>query len=169
MDGASFRDVCHDVLMVPKIRATHRENIDRRQVRGNSLGLLRGAERGWWDGAVQVRDIRRPFAPEVFPIRLYGHPRESVGEWTKPHDSAVFRHPPSVRYTCKTYLPVCGVPRRETPTQFQRFRAPYTRPTPEKGPHKPRNTPPEPYRTPGDAATASQFCSYIRSSPIRNR
>lgn len=118
--------------MVPKIRAPHRENIDRRQVRENSLGLLRGAERGWWDGAVQVRSIRRPFAPEVSPTRLCRHPRESVGKRAKPHDSAVFRHPPSVRYTCENLSAGLWGPAARDADAISTFSSPVYSPHPPK-------------------------------------
>lgn len=145
--------------MVPKIRATRRENIDRRQVRGIPSGCFlevagrggRRVERG--DGRRQaIGSVRAPFRVGSLYHRLCRHPRESVDKRAKSHDSAVFWHPPCVRYTCENLSAGLWVPRRETLTQFQRFRTPYTRPTPGKGPHKPRNTPPKPYRTPGNAA-----------------
>lgn len=137
--------------MVPKIRATRRENIDRRQVRGIPSGCFlevagrggRRVERG--DGRRQaIGSVRAPFRVGSLYHRLCRHPRESVTERAKPHDSAVFWHPPCVRYTCENLSADLWVPRRETPTQFQRFRAPYTRLAPPR-----KRTPQTAKYTPG--------------------
>jgi len=125
--------------MVPKIRATRRENIDRRQVRGIPSGCFlevagrggRRVERG--DGRRQaIGSVRAPFRVGSLYHRLCRHPRESVDKRAKSHDSAVFWHPPCVRYTCENLSAGLWVPRRETLTQFQRFSDPVYSPHPRK-------------------------------------
>ena len=171
--------------MVPKIRAMRRENIDRRQVRGNFRGCFLGGKGGaeaggeaaGRDGAGGTRRQQkadREKRPDSLSRReslppVYASTRASP--LTKEQNRMIprfsgIRHVFDTR--AKTYLPICGsrgARRRRNCNAF----GPYTRPTPGKGPHEPRNTPLELYRTPGDAAKASRFCSYIRSSPIRNR
>ena len=60
----------------------------------------------------------------------------------------------------KTYLPVCGVPRRETPTQLQRFWSVYS-------PHPQKRTPQTEKYTPGTVSNTRR-CSYSFSILLIN-
>ena len=78
-----------------------------------------------------IGSVRAPFRVGSLYHRLCRHPRESVDKRAKPHDSGVFWHPPCVRYTCENLSANLRVPRRETPTQLQRFWPVYS-PRPRK-------------------------------------
>ncbi len=145
-------------LMVPKIRATRRENIDRRQVRGIPSGCFlevvgRDGRVERCDGRRQaIGSVRAPFRIGSLYHRLCRHPRESSDKRAKPHDSAVFWHPPCVRYTCENLSADLWVPRRETPTQLQRFWPVYS-------PHPRKRAPRTAKYTPGTVSNTRR-CSY---------
>lgn len=147
--------------MVPKIRATRRENIDRRQVRGDSFGMFgqgRGAsargEEGGGAGRYGAGSKRSgALSRRKSPPPAYADTRASTSTKKQNHMIPRFSGICHVFDTMDENISAgsWGSAARDADA-ISTFLAPYTRPTPGKGPHKPRNTPPEPYRTPGDAA-----------------
>lgn len=113
------------------------------------------------DGRRQaIGSVRAPFRVGSLYHRLCRHPRESVDKRAKPHDPAVFWHPSCVRYTCENLSADLRVPRRETPTQLQRFWSVYS-------PHPQKRTPQTEKYTPGTVSNTRR-CSYSFSILLIN-